>query len=468
MKKFLFIFTFLLTFNHVLFAQSINTTHMFSGVPIKYLSKGNQKLGWVSESGNYYAFNLMDSLQNIVTITDSLLTRAAFGFPATGGGVTLCGSILNQNDNLIGMFYDWNCWMDTSMVQFPYFGNGCYFLYDFNTQQRNYFYFNTNTFVEPQEPNVDCDYHLNWKNDTLIITLQYYDQSGMSGGISWGNCLKFVNNQLVEQGPLMVMNYVVDVFVDPNGKINQLYDNNSGGAWLQNDGVNYSVDLTPSNTTYYADAYVKGSNLFMLQNHFSFIGEQDSIINYNGTAQSALISPLTGVYSKKAICVDHANRIWVANNDSVYMYNGSAWTAFGFGGVNLQSLLINPSMMKSFIEYKNNCFALSYAEDLLPTGGNGMMLFCYDSTTVTSIQRESNNQIKVFPNPANDLVTLSNLKANDKVVLYNIIGEVQTIQNALNNSTTIDLSSFTSGIYFIEVFSTNKTNFYQKIVITRK
>lgn len=473
MKKLLLCITLLFIKNIGLDAQTINTTHLFSGTPVKYLSKGTHKLGWVSENGSYYASNIMDSLQNIITVPDSSLSIAPFGFPATTGGVTLCGSILDQNDNLKAMFYDWNCWIDTNMVQFPYFGNGCYFLYDFNTQQRHYFYFNTNTFVQPQEPNTDCDYHLNWKNDTLVITLQFYDQSQSAGGISWGNCVKFYNNQVIEEGVLPVDNYVIDVFIDSTGKVNHLYDNMLGGSWWQSDGLNYNTNVTPANTTFYGDAFVKSNDLYLLQNHFSFIGESDSILNYNGVSQSAIISPMIGVYSRKAMCVDHANRIWVAKADSVYMYNGNSWIAFDFGGINLQSSLMNPSIMKSFIEYKNNCYALCYSEDLLPTGGNGMLLFCYNDSTIVTSNRQQlssstpSNQINIFPNPAANFIHITNLQANDRIIIKNLLGKEIYSENVSQSQYNIETTGISNGLYLIDVKRNNGIIVTQKVIITK-
>jgi hypothetical protein len=447
-------------------AQTISTTHLFSGEAVPYLSKGSDKLGWVSKSGNYYASNIMDSLQNIVTTVDTNLYAISNGFPANGGGVTLCGSTVNSSDNMIGMFYDWDCWLDTSMIVGPYFGNGCYFLYDFSTQQRSYFYFNTPTFVQPTETDFDCDYHFNWKNDTLIISLQYTDM--LNAGANHGYCLKFLNNQLIEQGQLIVSDYVVDVFLDPSGKLNQLYDNVMGGFWMQNDGVNYTNDLTPNVTTYYGDAYVKANDMYILQNHFSFSGESDSIIHYNGNnIQSSMASPMTGVYSLKVMCLDHAGRLWIAKKDSVYMYNGTNWFSFDFGGINLHQL-VSPNPMKSLVEYKTNCFALSFAEDLLSVGGNGMLLFCYsDSSTVTTINNHKANSLLFYPNPASDIISSSNLTPKDQVIIYNIIGELVARETAISNNLNIDVSKFTAGIYFVEVTDGNNLKSTQKIIITK-
>lgn len=468
MKTKITLFFLLMSIQSLLNAQSISINHLFPGEVVPYLSKGNVKTGWVSKNGNYYASNIMDSMQNIQTITDTNLTLVTGGFPANEG-VTLCGSTMNSSDNLIGMFYDWDCWLDTSMLTGIYFGNGCYFLYDFNTQQRSYFYFNTPTFVQPEISTLDCDYHFNWINDTLVVTLQYTDLT--FSNFNHGYCLKFVNNQLIEQGEILVASYVVDVFIDQANKVNQLYDQVTGGNWTQNDGVNYNFDLTPSNTTYYSDAEINGNNLYILQNHFSAPGEQDSIVSYNnGSPVNAMVSPMTGVYSSKVLCHDHAGRTWVAKGDSVYMFNGTNWSAFDFGGINLQTQLISPTYIKSFFEYNNNCFALSFSEDLLDAGGNGMLLFCYsDSSTVTNSKNKNLTQNSLFfPNPASNVISSNSLIPNQKLTIKNVLGESIISQTVFHSSLSIDISAFPAGIYFIELINDNQEKSIQKLIITRE
>jgi len=131
-------------------------------------------------------------------------------------------------------------------------------------------------------------------------------------------------------------NGINDVFIDPYGKVNHLYDENVGGNWLHNDGLSTFIFLTPNNfnSTYYGDACIKNGNTYVLFNHFTGAGENDSILIKSVTTQVVIESPMRGLYSNKSITVDHANRIWVAKMDSVFMYNGNAWTGFSLNGLN--------------------------------------------------------------------------------------------------------------------------------------
>jgi hypothetical protein len=476
MKNIYFLFSMFCFFNFSTKAQTINISHQFPGESILYPSKGLEKVGWVKQIGNNYATVKMDSTQNFITVLDTSLTVASLNFPANGGGQTICGSTMDENDQMHGLFFDWNCWVDSTSTS-NYFGNGCYFLYDFQNQQRHYFYFNTNTFVQPQNITSDMDYNLLWKNDTLIITLQSTDIS--ASGTNYGYCLKFLNYQLIQQGELSVLGYGVDVFIDNSGRLNQLYDEVLGGNRIQNDGVNYSTILTPNASTYYADATLSDTTLYILQNHFSSSNENDSILIFSGNSITATSSIMSGLLSKKVMCKDHAGRIWVAKNDSVYMYNGINWLTYSFNGLNLiNSSTPSPFPHKSFIEYKRNCFALSFSDDLQNNYGNGLLLFCYqDSTITTSISTENfapTQNISIFPNPTSNVAFLEVNSIKDceaQIKIYNHSGasalEVRNTKvNAGFNKIEIDTQELSNGIYFLN-YTTNNSTISKKLIIMK-
>ncbi len=72
--------------------------------------------------------------------------------------------------------------------------------------------------------------------------------------------------------------------------------------------------------------------------------------------------------------------------------------------------------------------------------------------TGTSKNEILNMQLKIYPNPANDKIFISNrtLQKNTRVMLYNNVGEV--IINK-NNATEIDVSDIPNGIYFLKLQS---------------
>ncbi len=96
-------------------------------------------------------------------------------------------------------------------------------------------------------------------------------------------------------------------------------------------------------------------------------------------------------------------------------------------------------------------------------------------TTLLLNETTVNNEIAVYPNPAQDniQIALGTNKA-EHIVITNVLGEViKTIENKTDNSTlTINLGDVKKGIYFVEIFNTkeglvseNKNKVYRKIIV---
>ena len=67
-----------------------------------------------------------------------------------------------------------------------------------------------------------------------------------------------------------------------------------------------------------------------------------------------------------------------------------------------------------------------------------------------STEEKNANLFKVFPNPANDLITVSSLQRIDRLRLYNTLG--QLVKENFN-STTIQVSTIDPGIYILKIES---------------
>jgi len=73
-----------------------------------------------------------------------------------------------------------------------------------------------------------------------------------------------------------------------------------------------------------------------------------------------------------------------------------------------------------------------------------------------------NNNIEIYPNPASELVNITN-SLDAKIEIFNIVGSKVYSSTSLTETTTIDVSSFTTGTYIIKVtngseISTSKFN----------
>lgn len=68
----------------------------------------------------------------------------------------------------------------------------------------------------------------------------------------------------------------------------------------------------------------------------------------------------------------------------------------------------------------------------------------------SNIENTISNSISVYPNPANDFITISNVKGMD-IVIVDVLGkQVANINNASENQ-TIDTQNLSNGIYFVKV-----------------
>jgi hypothetical protein len=91
----------------------------------------------------------------------------------------------------------------------------------------------------------------------------------------------------------------------------------------------------------------------------------------------------------------------------------------------------------------------------------------YNELDYATSTNEINNDniISLFPNPANEQLTvnLGSLE-NSTLKIYSINGALMSVQNGVAGSTSVDVSSFASGVYFTEV-SNNSQTFRNKFVV---
>lgn len=84
-------------------------------------------------------------------------------------------------------------------------------------------------------------------------------------------------------------------------------------------------------------------------------------------------------------------------------------------------------------------------------------------------EKESNDNedinIKVYPNPLQDILTISGLQAGYYVKVYNTLGMLQKDVKIKNDQTIINMSDLSSGYYFIKIIDGIKTN---RVITTKK
>jgi hypothetical protein len=78
---------------------------------------------------------------------------------------------------------------------------------------------------------------------------------------------------------------------------------------------------------------------------------------------------------------------------------------------------------------------------------------------------EIKNEVRTFPNPANNSIIISNSAFQNglSISVYNIQGQLLFNHPMQQAKTEIDISQFENGVYFVRVFGTN-TNIVKKII----
>ncbi len=152
---------------------------------------------------------------------------------------------MDKNGNLIGLFFDDDCFQDTLQSPTGSIAPGfiCHYWYDYATQQKTYFSFLNFDQFQPilynSSGSSEYSYKMLWSGDTLILLSGFYDSNAPS---YHAVCLKFLNLNLIASGNTgSNTGSMLKCFIDYENKINTLYVND----WLQSDGVNYNNDLAP-------------------------------------------------------------------------------------------------------------------------------------------------------------------------------------------------------------------------------
>jgi hypothetical protein len=84
---------------------------------------------------------------------------------------------------------------------------------------------------------------------------------------------------------------------------------------------------------------------------------------------------------------------------------------------------------------------------------------------VTSVYENAEGDIRIFPNPGDDEITISGLESPAAhMELYNLLSEVILVQQPMSDEFRLDVSHLDAGIYFLKIF-TEKGEFVEKVVI---
>ncbi len=98
---------------------------------------------------------------------------------------------------------------------------------------------------------------------------------------------------------------------------------------------------------------------------------------------------------------------------------------------------------------------------MIVTDQNGNQSVCEAIVTVEqglSLIDNSLNEVYLFPNPAENMVTINNIYSDANISVYDILGKhyrLNKINSLENNSISINISTLDTGIYFIRLEDIN-------------
>jgi uncharacterized delta-60 repeat protein/uncharacterized repeat protein (TIGR01451 family) len=113
---------------------------------------------------------------------------------------------------------------------------------------------------------------------------------------------------------------------------------------------------------------------------------------------------------------------------------------------------INPKQsLADYTEVENTAFI--YFDANPPVATNTVLNTFVSASLMGIAENENTDGVIIFPNPANDIITLniSGFKGSTRLEIYNITGQLMQQQQINNENKMMDVSRLNSGIYFVKV-----------------
>lgn len=331
--------------------------------------------------------------------------------------------------------------------------------------------------VTPARPGFDAVYKIVYKNkgnQTVggMLTFMFNDavldfvSSTVSPNI---NSIGYLSWDVASLAPFQVGTILVTFSVNSPQEIPAV---NIDDVLTFNANINLTMDVMPNDNSFEFNQIVVGSydpnDITCLQGNALPTTEMGEFLHYNIRFEN------TGTYA--------AENIVVKNEIDLTQYN-------------IQSLQVMESSHPMEVKVTGNIAEFIFQNIDLDTGGHGNILLKLKSNTTLSNDLVINSadiffdynfpiitndeqtvfadlskndfvkdvSIQVYPNPANDVINVKADNTINSIQLYDAQGRLLLTKSANENSQVLDLSSYSSGIYFINI-STSVGKQTQKII----
>jgi hypothetical protein len=264
---------------------------------------------------------------------------------------------------------------------------------------------------------------------------------------------------------------------------NVLWAISTGGSEM--DGMN-SIATDPNDNVYISgnfnsDSIVLGDDtLVNIDSYSFFIAKFDSAGNEiwttNSLSNSIIKNITTDIYGNLYVTGEYSDTVIIGTDTvscvgyddiflSEYNSNGNILWIKNAGGKGIDAscaISIGPNN-NVFIAGFFNSDSLFIDNSLLLNSGNGDIFLAKLNSSSTGIKElTNNNYFNIFPNPANDFITIETLQLS-KIEIFNIQGQILKTINSNSKEITIDLTYLPSGVYFVKA-RTNKEVVVKKFI----
>lgn len=190
------------------------------------------------------------------------------------------------------------------------------------------------------------------------------------------------------------------------------------------------------------------------------IGMRLSTIEYNPSNPSPIDN--FAHLNSSAIISDSVN--WVRISASIVADSAYDYLILGnfFDNSNTDTLNYSCGTCLNFGSYFLIDDICVSTDSLLANGGIDVL-----SCTTSVNEIVSDDEISVFPNPANNMVTVSfQSNTSDEIILTDMYGKVCYTENINNKSSVVlDLTPYSSGIYFLKIINQKEKKSASKKII---
>jgi photosystem II stability/assembly factor-like uncharacterized protein len=230
-----------------------------------------------------------------------------------------------------------------------------------------------------------------------------------------------------------------------NGTINQPYSiiyKYDGVSWVPESGVGYISCYVNTVSSIFMNSFNEGLAVGnkCLNNYTT--GSQLRFLKYNGSSwnEDYTINLPGYDYAPSVFLTNNSNGWCAANDGNLLHYNGISW-----------SVIQSPSTQQL-----NSIFFVNDKYGWI-VGDNGTVLYTHNSGGYAGFEEAltAESEFSVFPNPANDKITISNLQKQPGetiISIFNVTGEL-VIKDKFRNQKQIqiEVSMLTKGIFIVKI-----------------